>query len=71
MWSVSLVLGLGNPSPLSSSIFSDPTIIWIISPLNVIEHQMAANYNKYDIPSMAVNASTLTPTLLKEIENGK
>ncbi|KAG8739149.1 hypothetical protein FRC10_006096 [Ceratobasidium sp. 414] len=46
-------------------------ITWIISPLNVIEHQMAANYNKYDIPAVAVNASTLNPTLLKEIEDGK
>ncbi|KAG8717276.1 hypothetical protein FRC08_007863 [Ceratobasidium sp. 394] len=46
-------------------------IIWIISPLNVIEHQMAANYNKYGIPSVAVNASTLNPTLLKDIESSK
>ncbi|KAG8728439.1 hypothetical protein FRC10_004978 [Ceratobasidium sp. 414] len=45
-------------------------ITWIISPLNVIENQMATNYSKYGLPAVAVNASTMTPALLEGIIGG-
>ncbi|KAG9083722.1 ATP-dependent DNA helicase sgs1 [Ceratobasidium sp. 370] len=32
---------------------------------------MAANYSKYHLPAVAVNASTLTPALLEDIVEGK
>jgi superfamily II DNA or RNA helicase len=41
------------------------TIIWIVSPLNVIENQMAENYRRYGLSAVSVNASTINPQLIK------
>ena len=40
-------------------------ILWIVSPLNFIEDQMAKDYGDMGFSATSVNASTLTPKLLK------
>ncbi|KDN41764.1 hypothetical protein RSAG8_07295, partial [Rhizoctonia solani AG-8 WAC10335] len=47
------------------------TIVWIVSPLNFIENQMAKNYQKFGLSAVAVNASTITPELILDIKKGK
>ncbi|QRV77009.1 DEAD/DEAH box helicase [Ceratobasidium sp. AG-Ba] len=49
----------------------EDVITWIISPLNVIENQMAKDYSEYSLRAVAVNASTVTPGLIKDIKMGK
>ncbi|CAE6482439.1 unnamed protein product [Rhizoctonia solani] len=46
-------------------------ILWIVSPLNFIEDQMAKDYSDMGFLATSVNASTLTPKLLKDIKVGK
>lgn len=45
--------------------FHDNVITWIVSPLNVIQNQMAKNYTLQGLSAVAVNTATCTPELLK------
>lgn len=45
--------------------FREHVITWIVSPLNVIENQMAKTYTAQGVSAVAVNAATCTPGLLK------
>ncbi|KAG9086930.1 hypothetical protein FRC06_002812 [Ceratobasidium sp. 370] len=68
------VAGTGSGKSLAFIIihfFCPDVITWIISPLNVIENQMATNYAKYGLKAVAVNASTITPTLIRDIKKGR
>ncbi|QRV78765.1 DEAD/DEAH box helicase [Ceratobasidium sp. AG-Ba] len=49
----------------------EDVITWIISPLNVIENQMAKDYSEYSLQAVAVNVLTVTPGLIKDIKMGK
>jgi hypothetical protein len=40
-------------------------MIWIVSPLNVIENQIERSYKRYGLSAVSVNASTLAPQLLQ------
>ncbi|KAG8708262.1 hypothetical protein FRC08_018987 [Ceratobasidium sp. 394] len=67
------VAGTGSGKSLASILihfFCPDVITWIVSPLNVIENQMASNYAKYGLKAVAVNASTITPKLIKDIKKG-
>ncbi|QRV96746.1 DEAD/DEAH box helicase [Ceratobasidium sp. AG-Ba] len=68
------VAGTGSGKSLAFALihfFRDNIQTWIVSPLNVIEHQMAADYCNYGLRAVAVNASTLTPELIKDIASDK
>ncbi|KAG9074186.1 hypothetical protein FRC06_010872, partial [Ceratobasidium sp. 370] len=68
------VAGTGSGKSLAfiSIYFFRPDVItWIVSPLNVIEDQMAADYAKYKLEAVAVNASTVTPELIERIKEGE
>ncbi|KAH9847960.1 P-loop containing nucleoside triphosphate hydrolase protein [Lenzites betulinus] len=46
-------------------------IVVIVSPLNALEIDQAARFQKMDVTAVALNANTCTPKLLKEVEQGK
>jgi superfamily II DNA helicase RecQ len=47
------------------SFLRSDTMIWIVSPLNVIEDQMAENYRKLGLRAVSVNAATINVALIK------
>ncbi|KAG9084229.1 hypothetical protein FRC06_004159 [Ceratobasidium sp. 370] len=51
--------------------FRTDVITWIVSPLNVIENQMSLVYVQYKLKAVAVNASTITEALIKDIKKGR
>jgi hypothetical protein len=58
--------GAGKPLAFVMITFIRPdAMVWIVSPLNVIEYKMARNYQKYGISAVSVNASTISPQLLE------
>ncbi|KAG8719077.1 hypothetical protein FRC08_003695 [Ceratobasidium sp. 394] len=62
------VAGTGCGKSLAFALihfFRDDMITWIVSPLNVIEDQMAANYTEYGLKAVAVNASTIESELIE------
>ncbi|KAG8768436.1 hypothetical protein FRC12_005567 [Ceratobasidium sp. 428] len=68
------IAGTGSGKSLAFVIvhfFREDFITWIVSPLNVIENQMARDYAKYGLKSVAVNAATISPELIKDIKSGK
>ncbi|KAH7320501.1 P-loop containing nucleoside triphosphate hydrolase protein, partial [Rhizoctonia solani] len=67
------VAGTGSGKSLAFVLvlFMHPEwILWIVSPLNFIEDQMALDYSDMGFAATSVNASTLTPKLLKDIKAG-
>ncbi|KAG8682025.1 hypothetical protein FRC09_017069, partial [Ceratobasidium sp. 395] len=67
------VAGTGSGKSLAFVIvnfFTTDVITWIVSPLNVIENQMAVDFSKWGLKAVAVNSSTITDGLLKEIKRG-
>lgn len=58
--------GCGKSIAFALILFVRPNdMLWIISPLNYIENQMAESYRELGFKAMSVNASTMTKTLLK------
>ncbi|KAG8759814.1 hypothetical protein FRC12_009686 [Ceratobasidium sp. 428] len=44
---------------------------WIVSPLKVIEDQMVSDFSMWGLKAVAVNASTVSDELLKDIKKGE
>ncbi|KAG8704658.1 hypothetical protein FRC09_003406 [Ceratobasidium sp. 395] len=68
------VAGTGSGKSLAFVIvnfFTTDVMTWIVSPLNVIEEQMASDFSKWGLKAVAVNASTMSDQLLKDIKKGE
>ncbi|KAG8795571.1 hypothetical protein FRC12_012668 [Ceratobasidium sp. 428] len=68
------VAGTGSGKSLAFVIvnfFTTDVMTWIVSPLNVIEDQMASNFSKWGLKAVVVNASMVSDELLKDIKKGK
>lgn len=62
------VAGAGSGESLAFAMIHflrDNIQTWIVSPPNVVEHQMAEDYRSYGLHAVAVNAPTLTPQLIR------
>ncbi|KAA1471156.1 P-loop containing nucleoside triphosphate hydrolase protein [Dentipellis sp. KUC8613] len=64
--------GAGKTIPFILPLFYQPDkIIIIISPLNALEEDQARRFRALGVSAQAVNGTTYTDTLQKEIEKGK
>ncbi|KAG9096999.1 hypothetical protein FS749_007301 [Ceratobasidium sp. UAMH 11750] len=64
--------GSGKTLPFVMPCFlSKEPIVWIVSPLNIIEEQQCKVFTNWKLKTVAVNANTFTPKLLEEIKNGE